>query len=79
MRMLLWMLAAAGLGVGLTFVPWGDPGGFHGVGFPFAKVYWDDGRDFPNPFAIFMNSVACLAVVLLVFFFIKCKRPTKRL
>lgn len=66
--LLLWALIAIALGIGLTQIPWGDPEGFHGTGFPFAAVYWDhiDGSmhptDYPNPFAPILNSVAIFLI-----------------
>jgi hypothetical protein len=59
---------AIALGVAATQIPWGDPEGFHGKGFPFASVYWEyrngakDPVDFPNPFAAILNSVAFLII-----------------
>ena len=64
--LLIWAVVAIALGVGATQIPWGDPEGFHGKGFPFASVYWDyrngakDPVDFPNPFAAILNSAAFL-------------------
>ena len=63
-------IAAALIGIVSTFIPWGDPDGFHGQGFPVASVMWDkasnyyehpapsDGHiDFPNPLAIILNPI----------------------
>jgi hypothetical protein len=51
------------LGLLCSFIPWGDNSSFHGVGFPFAYVYWDKGQnsgqfvDFPNPLAFILNPL----------------------
>lgn len=61
---LISVLLSIALGFGVTQISWGDPKGFHGIGVPFASVYWDfiDGStypmDFPNPYAPLLNSVA---------------------
>jgi hypothetical protein len=61
---LTWAPVSIALGLGSTQIPWGDLGGFHGTGVPFASVYWDfmDGSthpiDYPNLYAPFLNSVA---------------------
>lgn len=60
----IWALMALVLGVVASNIPWGDPEGFHGTGFPFAGVYWDyiddtaSPRDFPNPIAPILNALA---------------------
>jgi len=70
--LLIWALISLALGIGFTFIPWGDPQGFHGTGFPFASVYWDyiDGAthptDYPNPYAPFLNVGAFLIVGLIL-------------
>lgn len=53
------------LGVVLTNISWGDPDGFHGTGFPFARVYWDNGLDHPNPYALLLN-IAVVAIFLTI-------------
>ena len=67
--------AVGGLGGFLcSFIPWGREK-FHGSGFPFATVYWDNGRDFPNPFAYLYNALAgCLLSLLFVLLIVALKR-----
>lgn len=63
-----WAFISIPLGVAATQVPWGDPEGFHGIGMPFAGVYWDylgDAEyptDYPNPYAGILNSAVFLIV-----------------
>jgi hypothetical protein len=52
------------VGVILSYVPWGDPKGIHGQGFPFPTVFWDrssiTGRfvDFVSPWGLALNPLA---------------------
>jgi hypothetical protein len=65
---LIWAPFSIVMGVGFTTIPWGNPNGFHGIGFPFASVYWDSidrpGKlvDYPNPYAPILNSAAFFLV-----------------
>ncbi|GAA5497522.1 hypothetical protein Rhal01_03718 [Rubritalea halochordaticola] len=43
------------LGVVFTFMPWGDEGGFHGVGVPVPHVIWDKGKDYVSIIGIPLN------------------------
>jgi hypothetical protein len=60
----IWLGVSFVGGMWLTQIPWGEPDGFHGTGFPFAQVYWDirpeTGRmiDYPNVFAPALNVVS---------------------
>jgi len=60
----IWLAVSFVAGMCLTQVPWGEPDGLHGTGFPFAQVYWDRRRetgqmiDYPNPFALAFNVAA---------------------
>jgi hypothetical protein len=66
--LLIWALIAIVLGFVASQIPWGDPDGFHGTGFPFAVVYWDyigdadHPVDYPNPYAPLLNSAAFMIV-----------------
>jgi hypothetical protein len=66
--LLIWAFLSFVLGFGATQIPWGEPGGFHGTGIPFAQVYWDytgDAErpvDYPNPLAPILNIAAFLIV-----------------
>jgi hypothetical protein len=87
--LLIWAFLSFALGFGVTQIPWGDPDGFHGTGFPFAQVYWDyigDAKrpiDYPNPFALILNSAVFLVVgsiVILAIHWLKRRirrRPTQ--
>lgn len=59
------LIMATGGALG-TFVRWGDVERFHGVGLPFAQIYWDKGMDYPNPYAILLNISAFLILALLL-------------
>jgi len=64
--LVIWAFISIVLGVAATQIPWGDPDGFHGTGFPFASVYWDyvgDADrpiDYPNPYAPILNAATFL-------------------
>jgi hypothetical protein len=64
----IWLAVSLVAGTWLTRIPWGEPDGFHGTGFPFAQVYWDlrpeTGQmiDYPNIFALVLNIAAVFAV-----------------
>ena len=66
--LVIWAFVSLIAGIAATQIPWGDPDGFHGVGVPFASVYWDyigDAAhpvDYPNPFAPILNSATFLLV-----------------
>jgi|GEM_PF-6368183 len=67
------------IGFACGFIPWGNPNAFHGVGFPFAQVYWEHGLDYPNPFAPFINALVFLIlalVILLCIYLLKCVRKS---
>ncbi len=69
---LIWSIISVALGLGFTYIPWGDPEGFHGTGFPFASVYWDKigaakhSVDYPNPFAPLLNIAAFFLIGAIV-------------
>jgi hypothetical protein len=78
---MFWCILAFFTGIGLTFVQWGERGGFHGVGVPVAQVYWEDGKDYPNPYAIFMNPALCIVLVIVIYFILKpliCRAESTR-
>lgn len=66
--LVIWAFTSIVLGVAATQIPWGDPNGFHGTGFPFASVYWDYVGDadrpigYPNPYAPILNAATFLVV-----------------
>lgn len=57
-----WLVISLVAGLGLSEIPWGNPGSFHGKGMPVPVVIWDhlSGReglvDFPNPYGVFLNA-----------------------
>jgi hypothetical protein len=70
MRLTVFLAVILGgcLGFAGSFLSWGEADGFHGVGFPFAVVYWDQGKDYPNVwgygFNIVCGVIGCLLLVL---------------
>lgn len=56
-----WLVISLVAGLGLSEIPWGNPGSFHGKGMPVPVEIWDhlSGReelvDFPNPYGVFLN------------------------
>jgi hypothetical protein len=62
-RLLNWLLISAFMGIGMSHIPWGEPSGFHGTGFPVFVVAWDrsptNGQfiDFPNPLGFVLNPL----------------------
>ena len=46
------------VGIIASNVPWGDSNGFHGIGWPFAYVIWDRGRDYVNFLAYIWNALS---------------------
>ena len=64
----IWVFLSFVLGIGVSQIPWAEPDGFHGKGFPFAIVYWDYAgdskvpKDYPNLLAPILNITAFLIV-----------------
>ena len=58
-------------GISFTRIPWGEPEGFHGIGVPFASVYWDyingtaSPTDFPPPYAMLLNTAVFFLIGLI--------------
>lgn len=72
---LVLFMASVAVGLALSFVPWGNPTGFHGKGFPIASEMWDRspqhaGRlvDYPNPYAVVLNSLVVFVVGALLMY-----------
>lgn len=65
------MLLLTGAGFGVTWIPWGNPEGFHGVGEPIPQVIWDDGKDYPNILAPFENVLLFWIVALVLYAVVK--------
>ncbi len=58
----IWAIISIVVGIALCNIPWGDPEGFHGTGFPVAVVMWQHGIDYPNVFAFVLNPLLVFAV-----------------
>lgn len=51
--LLLFVLLLAA--VGTSYIPWGDPRFYHGVGMPFSKEYWEGGVHYTAPYGLPFN------------------------
>jgi hypothetical protein len=60
-KLLIWSIASLLIGIGISFIPWGVPSEFHGIGYPAFIVAWQrtpptgELLDYPNPLALFFN------------------------
>ncbi len=84
-----WALAAFAIGVLLSYVPWSEPDGVYGKGWPVYSMQYHKEGPFiigrPNPYAILQNvalvAVAGFIVGLLIFAVAKVlklrRRPAK--
>jgi hypothetical protein len=71
-KLWVWCVASLLIGIGISFIPWGDPSGYHGIGYPAFIVAWqrtpptNELLDFPNPLAIIFNPAFVFLTGILI-------------